>query len=60
MSLELTGLQKEVVEAARRRLMDKPWFRGVCLDCMPTDAEILRHRQRSIDDLVANTEYWDA
>jgi len=56
----LTSLQKEVVEEARKRMTGKPWFKGVCLDILPSDSEILHHHQRSVDDIVDNTIYWDA
>lgn len=57
---ELTERQKEVVEKAKKRMAGKPWFKGVCLDNLPSDAKILKHPERSVNDLIDNTMYWDA
>lgn len=55
----LTDLQQKAVEAAKEILKDKPWFRGVCLDNLPTDKEIEQNFDGAVASIVFETEYWD-
>jgi uncharacterized protein YlaI len=56
----LTDLQQQVFDSAKKRLENKPWYRGVCMDCFPTDGEIMRHGvDECADRVIMETEQWD-
>lgn len=53
--------QNSVIEEARKRLKQYHWYRGVCLDDIPTDASILREGfEKAVQDVVLTTSFWDA
>ena len=56
--MTLTPLQ-QVVFQARQILEKEPWFRGVCLDDLPTNAEIEADFDACVDRIVFATEMWD-
>lgn len=55
----MTEAQLKVLEGARARLKRKPWYKGVCLDNFPTDAECIKDEDESIRTVFAETELWD-
>ena len=57
-----TKLRDRIVEAAKARLEQYPWYAGVCLDMLPrTDEAILEKGfDAVVDDLVYDTVYWDS
>lgn len=56
----LTNLQDSVFRLARRRIKNRPWYRGVCTDLMPSDDKIkMIGRRRASDILIADTIYYD-
>jgi len=55
----MTEKQQEVVHAAKVRLQDKPWFRGVCIDALPHDDEIIKDFDGCVQSLVLDTMYWE-
>jgi hypothetical protein len=55
----MTEKQNQVVEAARERLKDRPWFKGICLDNLDTDEEIDKDFEECVEALVTDTIYWD-
>lgn len=58
---ELTDLQTKVFNEAKRRMQDKLWFSGVCMDNFPSHADIERDGfLASVDAVVMETEMWDA
>jgi hypothetical protein len=58
--LALTENQNNVVNEARKRLKDKPWYRGICLDNVPTDSAIdAEGFEKAVQDVVLETSFWD-
>jgi hypothetical protein len=57
--MELSEIQSQTLEAAKKELRKYPWFRGVCLDYMSTDKEISEDFKGCVDELVCGTMYWD-
>lgn len=56
----LTDKQQSLVLKVTEELQHKPWFKGVCLDNLPTDKEIDRDGEDVwIAQLTLDTEYWD-
>lgn len=56
----MTTLQKKVVETAKEKLRNEPWFRGVCLDSLPNDHGIQRDGVDEVaGQLVCDTLLWD-
>lgn len=55
-----TDLQTAVIAEARSRIQHKPWFKGICTDNLPTDAEIREDREGAVERIVNETMYWDA
>jgi hypothetical protein len=59
--MELTDLQKQACALARKQIEGKPWFRGLCLDNMPTDEEIAcMGLHEAATSIAFQTAYWDA
>ena len=59
--MELTELQKQACALARLQIEGKSWFRGLCLDNMPTDSEIFSMGLEDAATSIAfQTAYWDA
>lgn len=57
---DLSDLQKKVFEEAKKRLIDKDWYSGVCLDNFPTDKAIKRSFEDAVCNVMMETAYWDA
>ena len=57
--MELTELQEKVFQEAKKRLQDKEWFQGVCMDCFPSDKEIQENFEDAVQAVVCETSYWD-
>ena len=60
MNSDLTTLQKEILEAAKDQLKNESWYRGICIDNIANDYEIIANRKACIDALIFDTYYWDA
>ena len=59
--MELTELQKKACALARKQIEGKPWFRGLCLDNIPTDKEIAdMGLEDAATSIAFQTAYWDA
>ena len=59
--MELTDLQKQACALARKQIDGKPWFRGLCLENMPTDEEIAgMGLHEAATSIAFQTAYWDA
>jgi len=54
-----TELQQKVLLEVEARLKDKPWFKGVCTDKLPTDEAIKEDFLRAVQSVQMETEYWD-
>ena len=53
--------QQQIIDAARERMKDKPWFRGVCVNNLPSDPEIAKMGiPEAVDQLVDDTMTLDA
>ena len=57
--MELTPHQARLIEEVRRRLKRESWFRGVCLDHLPSDDEIACDFEGCVEGLIVETEMWD-
>lgn len=58
--MERTQKQQAVIEAAAAKLKKNSWFRGVCLDNLPSDEEIDREGfEEAVEALVLDTAFWD-
>lgn len=58
--MKLTSLQQQVFDLAKSRLKDKPWFRGICGDSIPSDEEIQRNGvECSVVTVEFETAMWD-
>lgn len=57
----MTALQKKIVAAVKERLQTRPWFKGVCVDQLPSnDRDILGKEKDFIDILSDDTWYHDS
>lgn len=57
----MTELQQHVFDLAKVKLMKETWYRGVCTDNFPTNAEIERDGvQSAVDYVWFETAYWDS
>lgn len=57
---EFTELQKQVMELAKEKLSEKPWFSGICLDNIPCDLEIMNTGiEEAVDTIIFETAMWD-
>lgn len=56
----LTELQETVANTAKARLYKEPWFRGVCIDEMPSDEEIKADFEGAVTTVMLDTAYHDA
>ena len=54
-----TKLQQEIIDEASRRLQGTDWFRGLCLDNLMNDHQIMQDREAAIEALIMDTYYWD-
>ena len=56
----LTPKQQAVANSAKKRLQDKPWFKGVCIDDFPSDQEIDDDFEGCVSQVELQTAMWDA
>lgn len=56
---KMTELQQKVIDTVIQRLKHEPWFRGVCLDALPSDQEIEKDFEEAVEQLILDTAYWD-
>lgn len=57
---QLTELQEKVTTAAKERLKNYKWFRGVCIDELPSDKQISEDFDGAVTDVTMSTAMWDA
>jgi len=57
---ELGEYQEKVFLEAKIFIQNEPWYRGVCLDAMPSEEYCKNHSSQAIANLIAETFYWDS
>jgi hypothetical protein len=55
----LSPLQQQVVTEVEQQLGKKTWFKGVCMDHFPTDADIADNFDDAVSSVILETEMWD-
>jgi hypothetical protein len=55
-----TESQQKVLDEARKRLAERPWFAGVCCDEFPSDQKCREDFDGAVTQLEMATAYWDA
>jgi hypothetical protein len=55
----LTEKQQQVFDIVKKRICNKPWFKGVCVDNFPTDKEIDEDFSSAVNMVEMETEMWD-
>lgn len=59
----MTELQGKVIEAARRKIENKSWFQGVCLDELKNLNDVMIEEigfDNAVEIVVSDTMAWDA
>ncbi len=51
--------QEAVINRARRMLKKEPWYRGVCVNRVPSEQECKRNPRRAMLDIYLETHYYD-
>lgn len=55
-----SDLQQIVFNKARDAMKNENWYKGVCVDNFPSDADILRNGiNESVSAVIFETELWD-
>lgn len=57
---QLTDAQKRVVNEARNRLKNLPWYSGICIDNLPTEEEISESFENAVLAVCAETAMYDS
>jgi hypothetical protein len=57
--MQLSHKQEAVIEAAKVYLREKHWFRGVCIEDMPSDEAIDENFKGCVDFVIFQTAMYD-
>lgn len=57
--MPLTQLQEKAINKARENLQGNVWYKGICLDGLPTDQEIMDDFEGSVMMIELETAQWD-
>jgi hypothetical protein len=52
--------QIKVLAAAKQKINQEAWFRGICVDHVPTEQECIDDFAGAVNSVVCETMYWDA
>jgi hypothetical protein len=55
----MTESQNKVFEEAKKRLKKKKWFRGICVDNLPSDKDCRDDFEGAVSELIFETAMWD-
>jgi hypothetical protein len=58
--MPFTNKQKQVLAAAQKQIENEEWFSGLSVSSLPSDAQIDKSFEDSVQHVVSATMFWDA